>query len=294
MEGEIESGSNEGTTENENENEAASGSPIGETAKQRERRILETTVNGRKIKVDEQTLLKDYSKYTAADEKFREAADIRKKNEDFERRLVEDPEAFLNDDRIPRAKRREIAEKILMRELEEEMAPQKSAAEIKMENLQRELDKYKEKETEDQTASEQAEFAKIVDSRREAIAKTFQEAIAISPLSKEQGTSAEVVREMATYMRLCKQAGYDVSPKELADHVESRFMNSYKALTGSMEGEDLVNFLGGDIVKKIRLYDLSQLEARRGKREPDTAANWSQTKPRQRDISDPRDLIRRK
>jgi hypothetical protein len=291
MEGEENTGTEGTSTTEENTPEA---SPPGETAKQRERRILEATVNGRKVKVDEQTLLKDYSKYTAADEKFREAADIRKRNEDFERRIVDDPEAFLNDERIPKAKRREIAERILMRELEEEMAPEKSAAELRFEEMQRELARYKEKETEEKTASEQAEFAKIVDHRREEIAKTFQEAIAISPLSKEQGTSAEVVREMATYMRLCKQAGYDVSPKELADHVEQRFMNSYKALTSSMEGEDLIGFLGQDIVKKIRMHDLKQLEARRGAREPDTAQNWTQTKTRQRDITDPRDLMRRK
>jgi hypothetical protein len=49
----------------------------GETANQREKRLLETTVNGRKVKIDEETLLKDYSKYSAADEKFREAAELR-------------------------------------------------------------------------------------------------------------------------------------------------------------------------------------------------------------------------
>jgi hypothetical protein len=181
-----------------------------------------------------------------------------------------------------------------MQELEEELAPQKSAADLRLEELEKELNRFKEKETEEKTAAEAAEFNKLVENRREAIAKTFQEAIALSPLSKEQGTSAEVVREMATYMRLCKEAGYDVTPKELAKHVEDRFLNSYKALTSGMAGEDLVNFLGKDIVNKIRMYDLGQLESRRATREPDTAETWDRTRSRARDITDPRDLMKRK
>lgn len=267
--------------------------PANETTTQKERRILEAKVNGRAVKIDEETLLRDYAKYSAADEKFREAADLRKKNEDFERRIIDDPEAFMNDERIPRAKRREIAEKILIREIEQEMQPEKTAEQLRNEQLQKELDKYKAKENDELTAKEQAEFNAVVEARREVLAKTFQDAIALTPLSKEQGTSAEVVREMALYMRLCKQAGYDVTPQDLANHVESRFMSSYKNLTESMEGEDLVHFLGKDIVNKIRKYDLANLESRRQVKEPDTAEEWDKPASRSRAAVDPRALLRK-
>jgi hypothetical protein len=259
----------------------------------KEKRMLEATVNGRKVKVSEDDLLRDFSKYNSADEKFREAAQGRKEIAEFKRMLAEDPESVLNDPNLP-FDRRKIAEKWLMAELEKEMSPQKSKEQERIEELQRENEQYKNRDQEEMTKKEQAEFQKIVESRREVIAKTFQEALALSPLSKDQATSAEVVREMASYMRLCKEAGHDVTPAELAKHVEDRFMNSYKALTENMSGEDLVGFLGKDIINKLRQYDLGQLEARRGNRSPDTSQNWQQSETRQkREFTDPRSLMRK-
>lgn len=259
----------------------------------KEERLLETTVNGKKVKVKETDLLRDYSKFSSANEKFQSAAELRKQNEAFEKRMVEDPESFLNDARIPKAKRREIAEKILMAELEEEMRPQLSQEQKELEEL-RKFKQSKEQEDEEvRTKAEQAEFDKIVQSRREVIAKTFQDALALSPLSKDQATSAEVVREMASYMRLCREAGHEVTPQELAKHVEDRFMNSYRGLTENMSGEDLVSFLGQSIIKKLREYDLGQLEARRGNGQPEQAQNWeSKERSGKREYTDPNELLR--
>ena len=273
----------------ENVSEQESSAPM--TAK--EKRMLETTVNGRKVKVSEDDLLRDYSKYSSADEKFREAAQGRKEIAEFKRRLAEDPESVLNDPDLP-IDRRKMGEKWLMAEIEKEMAPEKSKEQARLEELERENEEYRNRDQEEMTNKEKAEFQKVVETRREAIAKTFNEALALSPLSKDAGTSAEVVREMASYMRLCKEAGHDVTPQELANHVETRFMNSYKALTENMSGEDLVGFLGTSIINKLRQYDLGQLEARRGNRNPEVAQNWEPSGQRQkREFTDPRSLMRK-
>lgn len=265
----------------------------GQQLTAKEKRMLETTVNGRKVRVSEDDLLRDFSKFSSADEKFREAAQGRKEVAEFKRMLAEDPESVLNDPNLP-FDRRKIAEKWLMAELEKEMSPQKSKEQERLEELERENEQYKNRDQEEMTKKEQAEFQKIVESRREVIAKTFQDALALSPLSKDQGTSAEVVREMASYMRLCKEAGHDVTPAELAKHVEDRFMNSYKSLTENMSGEDLVGFLGKDIITKLRQYDLGQLEARRGNRSPEVSSNWEASSQRQkREFTDPRSLMRK-
>jgi len=235
-----------------------------------------------------------YSKEKAADQKFREAAEMKKQIAEFEKKLAEDPESFFNDPRIPKQKRREIAEKLLMKELEEELQPQLTAEQREIEELR----KFKKsKEDEEMTAKEkeqQAQFQKVVEKRREELAATFQEALSHTALSKHEATSAEVVREMAVYARLCKQAGYNPSPKEIAEHVESRFMSSYQGLTESMSGQDLVNFLGKSIIKKLREYDLSQLESRKPKQEPQTATEWQPRDERssKRDYASPKDVLR--
>lgn len=283
----------------ESTGQESSGDTVGESTidaamTPQEKRMLETVVNGKKVKVSEQDLLRDYAKFSSADEKFREAASARKEVSEFKRKLAEDPESILNDPNLS-FDRRQIAEKWLMAELEKEMSPQKSAEQLRMDELERENAEFKRKFEEEMTTKEQAEYQKIVESRREVIAKTFQDAIAISPLAKDLETSAEVVREMASYMRLCKEAGHDVTPQELAAHVEGRYMNSYKSLTENMEGSDLVHFLGSGIIKKLRAYDLEQLEARFAGKEPRQAENWELSAQRsKREFVDPRALSRKK
>jgi hypothetical protein len=277
----------------ESSGETIESAPVVETPAAKERRMLEAKVNGKTLKVSEDDLLREYSKFSSADEKFREAAQIRKENQAFEQRMIDDPESFMRDSRIPKETRRAIAEKILMESLEEEMSPQKTAEQRRIEELEAENEQFKSRDHEEMTKREQAEFQKVVETRREAIAKTFQDALALSPLSKDEGTSAEVVREMASYMRLCSEAGHSVTPQELASHVETRFMNSYKSLTDNLSGEDLVGFLGKSIIKKLREYDLGQLESRRNKSEPDTAKEWTRETTQKREFVDPRSLIRK-
>lgn len=234
------------------------------------------------------------AKIKAADEKFREAAQLRKQVEEFQRKLEEDPESFFNDPRIPKQKRREMAEKLLLKELQEEMSPDLTPEQRRLQELE---DYKKAKEQEELTAKEakeKEEYQKIVVQRQEALAKTFQEALSHTALSKHDATAAEVVREMAIYTRVCREAGHDPSPKEIAEHVESRFMASYAGVTENLSGDELINFLGKGIVKKIREYDLQQLEKRKDRVEPTTATEWESREESRgkREYSSPKELLR--
>ena len=235
-----------------------------------------------------------YAKEKAADAKFREAAELKKQVAEFEKKLADDPESFFNDPRIPKQKRREVAEKLLMRELEEELQPQLSAEQREIEELR----KYKKSKEDDELSvkekEQEAQYQKVVAKRREELAATFQEALSHTSLSKHEGTSAEVVREMAIYARICKQAGYTPTPKEIAEHVESRFMQSYQGLTETLSGAELVQFLGKGIIKKLREFDLSQLESRRPTQQPATATEWQprDERSKQRDFTSPKDILK--
>lgn len=262
-----------------------------ETPTQKERRLLETKVNGRTVKVDEDTLLRDYAKYSSANEKFQEAASHRKFVENFLSQLKDNPESVLSDPNLP-INKRQLAEKWLMEELEKEMAPQKSEEQRQREAMEKELKKYKDREAEELTAKEQKDREAIIESRKNAIAATFMAAIEASPLSKNPTTQAEAIREMASYLRMCKEAGYDPSPQELADHVSQKYTSSYQTLVGGLDGQDLVDFLGPDIVKRLRKYDLSTIEAKRAAKPAEQADNWQprEDKGKSRAFVDPNKL----
>ena len=256
-------------------------------------RKLKAKVDGREVEVDEETLLRDFSKYKAADKRFQETAAMKKEVEAFQRKLQEDPEAIFNDPNLSFDKRA-IAEKWLRAEIQKELEPQKTKEQLEYEETRKELEKYKAKEQEELTAREQQEYQQVVDQRREEIAATLSKAIEMSPLSKDPETNAETIREMAMYLRTCRQAGYEPDASEIADHVNNRYMNSFQNLTASLNGDDLINLLGPAIIKKLRAYDLNQLEARRAQKDPDQAEEWSESRDnRKRQFVDPRDLIKR-
>lgn len=266
---------------------------VGTPEEKPQPRILKTKVDGREVEVDEETLLRNYSKYSAADKRFAETAKMKKEVEAFQKRLEEDPESVFNDPKLTFNKR-EMAEKWLMAELQREMEPELTAEQQRIKELQEENEKYKNKEQEELTAKEQAEFQQIVEQRREQISSTLQEAINMSPLSKNPETNAETIREMAMYLRTCRDAGYDPSPTEIAEHVNNRYMSSFKNLTDNLSGEDLINVLGPSIIKKLRQYDLGQLESRNARQEPEQADAWVERESRsQREFVDPRELLSR-
>jgi len=240
-------------------------------------------------RVEEEEITRNYKKYRSADAKFREAADTRRQVEQFMEALQKDPEAVLNDPRLS-IDRKKLAEKWLLDIIQKDMTPQ-DPRQAEIEAYQKKLREYEDKERQAKDAEEKTELAKRIDKRRDEIASIFQKAIEISPLSKDQGTAAEVVREMATYMRICNKNGYEVTPEELAKHVESRFTKSYQSLVGNMDGEDLVNFLGKDIIKKLRKYDLAKIQASRASKEPAVSDKWEpSTRESRTEFVDPRKL----
>jgi hypothetical protein len=243
-----------------------------ETPAQKERRLLKTKVNGREVEVDEETVLRRYSKEEGAEQKLREAAQMRKEVESFYETLLNDPEAILNDKRIP-LKKRELAEKWLMEQLEEETKTVDPRDKRAME-LEEKLKSYEEREAEEKTKAEQAEYQRVVDQRREAIATTLNKAIAESPLAQDPETQASTIKEMAMYMKLCRDAKYDVSPEEIAAHVEAKHNKTIQKLVGQLKGEKLIKYLGEDIINEVRRFDLAQLQKSRDLPPPQQADSW--------------------
>lgn len=212
--------------------------------------------------IPESDLQRQWSKWKAADNKFREVAEGRKQVQAFFEALKNDPAKILNDERLP-IDRVKLAEAWLGKRVEEELSGDyvdpESPIGKRLAKMQEKLSAYEQRELEETKKHHDKEFQEKVQQRRTEISETLSKAMEKTVLSKNKETAASTLREMATYMRAAKENGIDVTPEELAEHVENKRYKEYGALVETLDGEALVKFLGEGLVNKIRKYDLSRL-----------------------------------
>jgi 3-methyladenine DNA glycosylase Tag len=207
--------------------------------------------------VDEDEVFRDVQKYKAADKKFREAAEMQKQVEQFMTRLQEDPEAILNDSRVP-LKRRELAEKWLLQELENEMADPRD---LKVKEYEQKLAEYQERERQEQEAYKAQELEQKKELKRREISESFTKALESTPLSKTPEVAAEALRDMALYLRAARANGENPDPAELADHVNTKYYKAAHSLLSSLDPDDALEFLGPELVKKLNKATLAKHRA---------------------------------
>lgn len=224
-------------------------------------RFLKAKVNGKEELVTEEALLRDYQKYRAGEERLQQASQKEKQIQGFLQQLESDPEAAFKQTGLSREKKKELAEKWLLEQLEEEM---RDPREAELMELKAQLEQYqsKEKQTKEEVEREafEKEHREAVQKRQEHLKTTFTQAIEISPLASDPDTAMDAIRSMALHYRLAKQSGYEPDPAELAQSVEERHLKSMWAAAQKLDGESLVRLLGKDITKKLRAYDLAQWE----------------------------------
>jgi hypothetical protein len=261
----------------------------------KEKRWLTAKIDGKEERIDEETLLRDYQKFKAADQKFQEAAKIRQSTEQFLKALQEDPESVLSDPRIT-LDRKKLAEKWILQQIHEELTPQ-DPKDQKLKEYEAELAKYKQKEDDEVKTQQEQEYQKVVEAKRQELSNTFSEAMKKSPLSKNPETAAATLREMALYYRAAKQQGHSPTPDEIAQHVEQKYFKGLYELANTLEGEDLVAFLGDQLVKKIRKYDLSKLSKLTSQKVDAAPDDWAPSKAdsnKRMTPADAKEMVRRK
>jgi hypothetical protein len=165
---------------------------------------------------------------------------------------------------------------------------------LEAENLKRENEAYKKWVEEQKTNQEKATREKAIQVERERIHKDIIEAI---EEKKEMGMPIDenLIIEIAKDLMVYDKAKQPLNAKEALPKTYARLQAQLQGLASKMEGEALVKWLGDDVAKKIRKYDLQQLKAKRKsletgsqssvkpvKSEPKTAAKpyktWSQFK----------------
>lgn len=161
-------------------------------------------------------------------------------------------------------KSRELAEKFLLEQLEDEMLTpeQKEYKQLKA---------FKEQKEREEAESKKAEAEAIAKQREQSIAQQFQKTI-IDALDKSGlPKTPDLAKRMATIMKKNLDLGLDLTSDDLVAEVKSEANAMLKALVGSASGDQLIALLGEDVAKKIRAYDVQRLKSQTGtqpKKEP--------------------------
>lgn len=240
-------------------------------------------VDGEKLTLAEIKQLREKAK--GADAKFREAAEAKKQVEQFMERFQQDPLSILKDKRLP-INQRELAEKMLLASLEEEML---TPEQRKLKEYEAKLGEYESKDQAVKREHEERETEQRREIKRQEISQMFTKAMESTPLSKDPETAAMAMRDMAMMLRAAKERGIEVSAEDLAQHAQNKYQKAMYSLANQLEGEDLIGFLGEDVIKKIRKADLARLRANTQQTQSHKSDDWAvDDKPAQRKHIDPR------
>lgn len=214
-------------------------------------------VNGKEREFTEDELLQRASLAEAAQERFNEAAKLRRQAEQVIGKLrdpkqvmtvLQDPALGLSKDAI-RAQFEEWYAKEFIET--EKLTPEQK----KIREQQAELEKYKQrdKETEEQKLKAQQEA--MTAQAREQVQTQIIEALETGGLPKTNFT----IRRLAYWMQRNHANGFDAPVSLVVSQVKSEMETTLRDLVQASDGEVLVKLLGDGVIQKLRKYDLEQL-----------------------------------
>lgn len=224
--------------------------------------IKKYKIGDEEVALSDDDIVKHYSKWKGSDKAFREASEMKKSADKFYQDLQNDPERILNDPKIPLNKRK-LAEKWLMESIEQEMNPT-DPRDARMKALEDKIAEYENEKQYKAKEEEEQKYIEAKEQRKSEISKILSEAMNKTILSKHPETKASTLREMAMYMRICRERGEDVTADDIVDHIHNSKFNQFYTLANQFEGDELIEMLGEDVLKKIRKADLAKLRASRG------------------------------
>jgi hypothetical protein len=190
----------------------------------------------------------------AAKKRMAEAQADKKKAFDIIQAFESDPQSML---KRMGPKGREIAEKYLLSQIEEEML---TPEQRELKTLKQENETFKQRE-----AREKEEAAQKVAQQKEyEYAQNFQstiiEAIEKAGLKK----SPLLVKRMASLMAKNLEFGLELTADDLAAEVKGEVSTDLKDIVSSLDGDQLIALFGPEIANKIRKSDLKRLQEKQG------------------------------
>jgi predicted DNA binding CopG/RHH family protein len=214
--------------------------------------------NGRVIKKTRKEILEAYQLRQLSDRKRSEAEKVLGEYKKLQELGAKDPIKLmqamgLNFDNL--------ATQYLAKKAEDSMKDPKV---LEMEKKDQELAQYK-KWVEEQKASQaQKEKQAQIDSARQRIHSEIIEAVKDASATMGLPIDEDLIIAVAQNMMVQDKAKKPLNAKEALPATYAKTQKWLQGMASKMEGEAIVKWLGEDVAKKIRKYDLTQLKAKRG------------------------------
>jgi hypothetical protein len=219
-------------------------------------------VNGREMNVSLEDLKVLAQKADAAEQKFSEAAKMRKQSQMLVRMLKEDPLQVLSNPNLGVDFKR-IAQDFLYSEIQKE---QMSPEQRELHDLKQKMAKIEEEKKANQKKEEDARFQELVKHHSTQLDKEISAALQTAKLPKSPNT----IKRVAYYMMEGLRRGVELKASDVMDIVRNDYVNDFRDMFSLADGETMTKVLGDDVIKKLREYDLNRLR-------PDLATRQVQT-----------------
>lgn len=212
------------------------------------KRKLKIKDGDQEVEVDEDEVLSVYksrkSHQQAANKELQEGKAARKQAEEFIS-MMRDPEQFWQvAEKLGHKNTRELAEKLLVRQLEDEM----------MDPRDRELRdaKARIKSIEDMERKQrEAVEAKRADEMKQKYVKDYETQFIDALKTTEVPQNKDTIARMAKYISQSAKANFKMTPKEAAQLVKEDIQQAQMRLISETDGEMLLKLLGDETAKKI-------------------------------------------
>lgn len=222
-----------------------------------EQRKFKIKVNGVEREVTEEQAIRYAQMGYGAQEKFQEAATLRKQVEQALEAMKTDPFGVLSQLGVDVDS---IAEERLAKRMQRDLLTPE----------QRELEELREwrkqnQETEQQTRQQAEEQKKqaVFREQMQRAAKQYDTDISQALAAANLPRIPEAVRDVAAKLLAAREHGVDMDVNTAVEMVREADHARLQAYVGKLAGKQLLDFLGEHVVKELRKHDLEMIRARR-------------------------------
>lgn len=215
---------------------------------------------------DDEKIQRTLQKAHGAEQRFEEAAKMRAEAEEvlsFLRAAKEDPTLLkhLYGEEGFRKLTLTQAERLMEREVaEERLPPEAREQKRRAEAAEAELQKYRQLELQQKQQAQEAAQQEEISKARESIGTTASHVLESLKIPTDNvALKGAIAKKLVPYLQANLMRDEPLDPQTIAADYLDDTKTEFAQLAGSLEGEQLLAWLGEDVANKIRLYDLGRL-----------------------------------
>jgi len=237
---------------------AQTGAPAAKPAEE----LFEVQIDGKVEKKTRKEILEAYQLRQLSDKKRSEAEKVLNEYKKLQELGRQDPIKLMKamgynfDD---------IATQYLARKAEDSMKDPKV---LEAEKLKAENEQYKQWAEQQKAAEAKKQQQAQIDAARQRIHSEIIEAVKDASSTMGLPIDEDLIIAVAQNMMVQDKAKKPLNAKEALPATYAKTQKWLQGMASKMEGEAIVKWLGEDVAKKIRKYDLTQLKAKRSTVQP--------------------------